>query len=652
MAYEECRQYKNERVDEYYTRFMEIVSKLDVKPLPTHQVSKFVFGLQNGYKKILSQYADMSTFQNVTMEMVFERINRGVRMGHDPLSEAANTSGGQHRNHSNSGKSSEHRVSNDSKSRFKSKPRGDHSKPELSTKPLTEEQKRRVELLIQRGNGEYVGPELYNNANWWDLAKIKNVCARCAGTGHFARRCPLYKPLKGKKNAKGKDQMNAIGTSEMDTDYEYFCSLSEGTAPLAMFPCIIRGKRGIALLDTGASRNYVSRAYAKRIGLQINSSPIDVVNLPNGQVMRVYGTVEFTMDMSEWNGTIKATVLDMHADFDVVLGMEWILEWDPRPEWKKLEFTVETTLGTKRIRRLPTMPKAQDLEDLADKIKAEFNLMSEKDVKKALKKKGEVECILYFAREGEEVQDRFNNIGSGTSGVQDPELRKLLDEFRDVFKDELPDGLPPKRAVDHEINTGNEAPANRNAYPLSVVQLEEQTKQIDNLFKWGLIRESTSPWGAPVLFVRKPKVPGEWRMCIDYRALNHKTLKNAYPLPRIQDCLDRLGKASHLTTLDLTSGYWQVRIAEGDIPKTAFNTRYGKYEFLVMPFGLTNAPATFQTMMNSILRPYIDKFVLVYLDDILIYSNSVEQHREHLRLVLEALRQHSLYARPLKYTFD
>src|SRR5438477_7765785 len=126
--------------------------------------------------------------------------------------------------------------------------------------------------------------------------------------------------------------MNAIGTSEMDTDYEYFCSLSEGTAPLAMFPCIIRGKRGIALLDTGASRNYVSRAYAKRIGLQINSSPIDVVNLPNGQVMRVYGTVEFTMDMSEWNGTIKATVLDMHVDFDVVLGMEWFLEWDTKLE--------------------------------------------------------------------------------------------------------------------------------------------------------------------------------------------------------------------------------------------------------------------------------------------------------------------------------
>ena len=206
--------------------------------------------------------------------------------------------------------------------------------------------------------------------------------------------------------------------------------------------------------------------------------------------------------------------------------------------------------------------------------------------------------------------------------------------------------------MDHEISTGNKPPSNRNAYPLSVVQLEVETKQIQALLKRGLIRESTSPWGAPVLFVRKPKTPGEWRMCIDYRALNTKTIKNAYPLPRIQDCIDKLGKSRHCTTLDLTSGYWQVRIADKDIPKTAFNTRYGKYEFLVMPFGLTNAPATFQTLMNSILRPYIDKFVLVYLDDILIYSNSPKEHRTHVLLVLEALRKHKLYARPLKCVFD
>lgn len=141
-------------------------------------------------------------------------------------------------------------------------------------------------------------------------------------------------------------------------------------------------------------------------------------------------------------------------------------------------------------------------------------------------------------------------------------------------------------------------------------------------------------------------------MCIDYRMLNTRTLKNAYPLPRIQECIDKLGKATNLSSIDLTSGYWQICVAEGDVPKTAFNTRYGKYEFLVMPFGLTNAPATFQTLMNSILRPYIDKFVLVYLDDILVYSNSEEEHREHLKLVFQALREHKLFARPLKCTFN
>src|SRR5438552_11956873 len=141
-------------------------------------------------------------------------------------------------------------------------------------------------------------------------------------------------------------------------------------------------------------------------------------------------------------------------------------------------------------------------------------------------------------------------------------------------------------------------------------------------------------------------------MCIDYRMLNTKTVKNTYPLPRIQECIDKLGRASNLSSIDLLSGYWQLRVAENDVPKTAFNTRYGKYEFLVMPFGLTNAPATFQMLMNSILRPYIDKFVLVYLDDILVYSNSEEEQLEHLGLLFEALRQHRMYAQPTKCVFD
>src|SRR5436190_8727028 len=137
-------------------------------------------------------------------------------------------------------------------------------------------------------------------------------------------------------------------------------------------------------------------------------------------------------------------------------------------------------------------------------------------------------------------------------------------------------------------------------------------------------------------------------MCIDYRALNARTIRNTYPLPRIQECIDKLGNATRLSSLDLVSGYWQTQVAEKD----AFNTRYGKYEFLVMQFGLTNMPATFQTLMNQILWPYIDKFILVYLDDIVIYSNSDEEHLEHLRLVFEALRMHKLYTKSAKCTFN
>lgn len=142
------------------------------------------------------------------------------------------------------------------------------------------------------------------------------------------------------------------------------------------------------------------------------------------------------------------------------------------------------------------------------------------------------------------------------------------------------------------------------------------------------------------------------RLCIDYRALNAVTRRNTHPLPRIDECLERLGGARYFSSIDLKSGYHQVRIRQEDIPKTAFNTRYGSFEFLVLPFGLTNAPPTFQRMMNSIMSDYLDQFVLVYLDDILVFSRTKEEHVEHLRLVLERLRQAKLYANKKMLVFQ
>ena len=161
--------------------------------------------------------------------------------------------------------------------------------------------------------------------------------------------------------------------------------------------------------------------------------------------------------------------------------------------------------------------------------------------------------------------------------------------------------------------------------------MKELKEQLQELLDKGYIRPSTSPWGAPVLFVKKKD--GSLRLCIDYRGLNQDIIKNKYPLQRIDDLFDQVKGASVFSKIDLRSGYHQLRIAKKDVPKTAFRTRYGHYEFTVMPFGLTNAPAAFMVLMQRIFREYLDQCVVVFIDDILVYSKSWEEHSNHLHLV-------------------
>ncbi|GJP70907.1 hypothetical protein CLOP_g1796 [Closterium sp. NIES-67] len=239
----------------------------------------------------------------------------------------------------------------------------------------------------------------------------------------------------------------------------------------------------------------------------------------------------------------------------------------------------------------------------------------------------------------------------GEKASETPEkIKELLKEFQDILPDDLPNELPPYRTHQHEIvEEPGSKPTFRAPYRLSPTELTDMKKQIEYLLAKGLIRPSTSPYGAPVLFTPKPD--GSLRMCIDYRALNKQTIKNKYPIPRIDDLLDQLRGATVFSKLDLRSGYWQIRMADNSIHKTAFRSRYGSYEYLVMPFGLTNAPATFQAEMNHILRPMLDECVVVYLDDILIYSRDMKQHVEHLRRVFEILRRERFYVKLSKSEF-
>jgi hypothetical protein len=236
------------------------------------------------------------------------------------------------------------------------------------------------------------------------------------------------------------------------------------------------------------------------------------------------------------------------------------------------------------------------------------------------------------------------------SSEADPlEIIKVVSEFPDVFPEDLT-GMPPERKVKFVIELlPGTAPISKRAYRVSGPELVELKKQIDELSEKGYIRPSTSPWATFLLFVEKKD--GTRRMCIDYRALNEITIKNKYPLPRIEDLFDQLRGANVFPKIDLRSGYHQLRIRPSDIPKTAFITKYGLYEFTVMSFGLTNPPAFFMNLMNSVFMDYLNKFVVVFIDDILIYSQSEEEHVDHLKMVLQRLREHQLYAKLSKCEF-
>ena len=229
-------------------------------------------------------------------------------------------------------------------------------------------------------------------------------------------------------------------------------------------------------------------------------------------------------------------------------------------------------------------------------------------------------------------------------------LPKEYHEFLSVFSRQEADKLPPHRLYDHKIQLkeGSE-PSFGPLYDMSREELQVLRKELDENLERGFIRASTSPAASPVLFVRKPG--GGLRFCVDYRGLNAITVKNRYPIPLIRETLDRLCRARYYTKLDIIAAFNRLRIAKGDEWKTAFRTRYGLFEYLVMPFGLTNGPASFQHYINDALRDYLDVFCTAYLDDILIYSNTLKEHKQHVRQVLQRLREFGLQADIAKCEF-
>lgn len=400
------------------------------------------------------------------------------------------------------------------------------------------------------------------------------------------------------------------------------------------------------LIDSGATEQYLSTEMARNLQVEIEKDRKPYwVQVANGTYVESVGKASLTIQINQYRVELVARVLELPG-YDFILGFEWLRTANPQIDWQQLRIQVRDEEGQPHELFPTELSPGQSIR--TDTWATE--LLSLRSTLKAIGKSTTqlfLGCLKDTSSRGDLPIEE--GISFHLDTPPNKPLRAILYKYREIFREELPATLPPDRADQHSIDTGDAEPINLNAYPLSPIHIAEQGRQIEQMLRQGIIQESSSPWGFPVLFVRKPE--GKWRMCIDYRALNAVTVKNGYPLPRIQECLDLIGKARYLSKLDLTQGYYQVRVHPDSRTKTAFNTREGKFEYCAMPFGLCNAPATFQALMNRILREFIAKFVIVYLDDILIYSNTLDEHLRHLARVFEVLHQNTLYIKPSKCHF-
>lgn len=302
--------------------------------------------------------------------------------------------------------------------------------------------------------------------------------------------------------------------------------------------------------------------------------------------------IEYTIQGNKFNNSFKVLPLN---GYDIVLGGDWMLQHSPVTYDYHRRLLKIKLKGTKEVY----------LKD--ESLKKGVQLISITKLKKTLAK-GAVGYCPFPIIAGQSVEE-----------ISDPAITVLLQEFQDVFAE--PTGLPPERQCDHSIplKHGTEPPRIR-PYRVPHKQKEEMEKQIQHLLNSSVIQHSKSPYASPAILVRKKD--DTWRLCTDFRKLNMHTIKDKFPIPVIEDLLDELHGAKYFTKLDLRSGYHQIRMQPQDVHKTAFRTYFGHFEYLVMPFGLTNAPATFQSLMNTVFAPWMRKIMLVFFDDILIYSSS------------------------------
>ncbi|GJW69967.1 putative reverse transcriptase domain-containing protein [Tanacetum coccineum] len=439
-----------------------------------------------------------------------------------------------------------------------------------------------------------------NNNNCGNFGTTQNAitCYECGVQGHFKKDCPKLKNgNRGNQHGNGNApaKVYVVGNAGTNPD----SNVVTGTF-------LLNDRYASILFDTGDDRSFISTTFSSLI--HITPTTLDHyydVELADGKIIRINTIIcGCTLNFLNHPFNINLMLVEL-GSFDIIIDMDWLLKYHA------------VIYYAKKIVHIPWENETLIIH-------------------------GDGRHHVFLAHVNtKETEDK-----SGEKRLEDV---PIVQDFPEVFPEDLP-GLPMTRQVEFQINLmPGVAPVARAPYRLAPSEMKELLEQLQELSDKGFIRPSSSPWGAPVLFVKKKD--GSIRMCIDYRELNKLTVKNRYPLPRIDDLFDQLQGSRVYSTIHLRSGYHQLRVREEDIPKTAFITRYGHYEFQVMPFGLTNAQAVFMDLMNRVCKPYLDKFVIVFIDDILIYSKHKKEHEEHLKAILELVKKEELYAKFSKCEF-
>ncbi|KAL0554252.1 hypothetical protein IC582_008169 [Cucumis melo] len=419
------------------------------------------------------------------------------------------------------------------------------------------------------------------------------VCFRCRQPGHTADACPR-KPFETTPHQPSASQQGRVFATTRQ-EAERASTVVTGTLP-------ILGYYAFVLFDSWSSHSFISPVFVQYVGLEVEPLGSDLaVSTPSEEVLLSKEKIKACrVEIAKHELDVTLLVLDMQ-DFDVILGMDWL----------SANHASIDCFGKEVVFNPPSVPSFK------------FRGAGMVCVPK----------VISAMKASKLLSQGTWGILASVVDIREPEVslssEPVVREYPDVFLDELP-GLPPPREVDFaiELESGT-APISRAPYRMAPVELKELKLQLQELLDKDFIRPSVSPWGAPVLFVKKKD--GSMRLCIDCRELNKVTVKNRYPLPRIDELFDQLQGATVFSKIDLRSGYHQLRIRDNDIPKTAFRSRYGHYEFIVMSFGLTNAPAVFMDLMNRAFKDFLDSF--------------------HLHQVLETLRASKLYAKFSKCEF-